>query len=156
VITAPGDELGQTARRSAGGPNLNACLSPDVKGIKQALREAFVPQSQTSESLSIDPLVGTWSGTVENNGYKMQMTVTIEEGCQREQLCGRFDISTVGCSGTLTWVGMDGDLYQFQAGDKTAACGEGIDYLSPQSDGSVLYISRGDYGETRGVLQRAP
>jgi hypothetical protein len=51
---------------------------------------------------------------------------------------------------------MDGELYQFQAGDKTAGCGEGIDYLVPQTDGTVMYISRGDYGETIGILQREP
>ncbi len=53
-----------------------------------------------------------------------------------------------------TWVGMDGELYQFQASDKTAGCGVGIDYLAPQVDGSVLYVSRGDYGETKGILQK--
>ena len=51
---------------------------------------------------------------------------------------------------------MDGELYQFQAGEKTAACGEGIDYLVPQTDGTIMYISRGDYGETKGILQRVP
>ena len=49
---------------------------------------------------------------------------------------------------------MDGELFQFAAGDKTEACGEGIDYLQPQADGTILYISRGDYGETKGTLQR--
>ncbi len=86
----------------------------------------------------------------------MQISITIDETCQLGQVCGRFDISTVSCSGTLTWVGMDGDLYQFQAGEKTEACREGIDYLYPQADGTVIYISRGDYGETNGALQRAP
>ena len=51
---------------------------------------------------------------------------------------------------------MDGELYQFKAGDKTEGCGEGIDYLDPQPDGTVMYISRGDYGETKGILQKEP
>ena len=84
----------------------------------------------------------------------MQISITIDETCQLGQMCGHFEITTVSCSGSLTWVGMDGDLYQFQASEKTEACGEGIDYLVPQADGTVLYISRGDYGETKGVLQR--
>ena len=86
----------------------------------------------------------------------MQISITIEETCQLGQTCGQFDIQTVSCSGTLTWVGMDGELYQFQAGDKTEACGEGVDYLLPQTDGTLMYISRGDYGETKGVLHREP
>ncbi len=51
---------------------------------------------------------------------------------------------------------MDGELYQFQSGEKTEGCREGIDYLLPQADGTIMYISRGDYGETKGVLQREP
>ena len=47
-------------------------------------------------------------------------------------------------------------MYQFQASEKTEECGEGTDYLLPQADGTVVYISQGDYGETTGVLQREP
>jgi len=101
-------------------------------------------------------LIGTWTGSVSNNGIEMQISITIEETCQLGQMCGRFDISTVSCSGTLTWVGMEGELYQFQAGEKTAACGEGIDYLLPQTDGTIMYISRGNYSETKGALQKEP
>ncbi len=51
---------------------------------------------------------------------------------------------------------MDGNMYQFEAGSKTPACGEAKDYLLPQSDGSVIYISRGANGETNGALTRQP
>jgi hypothetical protein len=48
-------------------------------------------------------------------------------------------------------------MYEFDAVDESDVCGEGRDFLQPQSDGSLLYISRGEeYGETSGILQRVP
>jgi hypothetical protein len=51
---------------------------------------------------------------------------------------------------------MDADSYQFTASEKSAGCGEGTDFLLPQPDGSLLYLSRGEFGETQGVLHRSP
>jgi inosine-uridine nucleoside N-ribohydrolase len=156
VITDDGVTSGQTVVVPNGKPNIQVCLNPNATLIRQALNDSFSGSSETLDIPSITPLIGTWTGSVFNNGFEMQISITIEGTCQLGQVCGRFNISTVSCSGTFTWVGMDGDLYQFQAGDKTAGCGEGIDYLLPQPDGTVIYISRGAYGETNGALQRAP
>ena len=156
VITDDGITLGQTVVVPNSEPNIQACLNPNAVLIMQALNDSFSSTIETLEIPSIDPIIGTWTGSVLNNGFEMQISITIEETCQLGQMCGRFNISTVSCSGTLTWVGMDGELYQFQAGEKTEGCGEGIDYLLPQTDGTIMYISRGDYGETKGILQREP
>jgi inosine-uridine nucleoside N-ribohydrolase len=155
ISTDGGNTSGQTVNVPGGEPNIHVCLEPEVDLIRQELNDHFSPV-EPLESPSIDPVIGIWSGSVFNNGFEMIISITIEETCRLGQNCGRFNVSTVSCSGTLTWVGMDGDLYQFQAGEKTEACGEGIDYLVPQADGSMLYISRGDYGETKGTLHREP
>jgi purine nucleosidase/pyrimidine-specific ribonucleoside hydrolase len=156
VVTDDGITSGQTVVVPNGKPNIQACLNPNAALIMQALNDSFSSTTKTLEIPSIDPIIGTWTGSVLNNGFEMQVSLTIEETCQLGQMCGRFNISTVSCSGTLTWVGMDGELYQFQAGEKTEGCGEGIDYLLPQTDGTIMYISRGNYGETKGTLQREP
>ena len=156
VITASGNNLGQTAVVPDRAPNMHACLNPDANLVKQALNDSFAGSAQPAEIPSIDPLIATWTGSVFNNGLELQMSITIMPTCQLGQLCGQFDMSTISCSGTLTWVGMEEQLYQFQAGDKTEACGEGRDYLLPQTDGTVIYIGRGAYGETNGTLQRVP
>ncbi len=156
VITDGGNNLGQTVVIPDLEPNINVCLDPDADLIMRVLNDVFSSTTDTLETPSIDPVIGTWSGAVFNNNFEMQISITIEDSCQLGQICGRFDISTVSCSGTLTWVGMDRELYQFQAGDKTEGCGEGIDYLVPQTDGTVMYISRGDYGETKGTLHKEP
>ena len=131
-------------------------LEQNETQVNQNLNESFSSTIKPPEIPSIDPIVGTWTGSALNDGFEMQVSITIEKTCQLGQVCGRFNNQTISCSGTLTWVGMDGELYEFQAGDKTAVCGEGIDYLVPQTDGTVMYISRGDYGETKGILQKEP
>jgi len=156
VITEEGINLGQTIVNPDGEPNINVCLDPNSELIMQVLNDAFSSTANTLGMPSINPVVGTWTGAVFNNDYEMQISITIEETCQLGQKCGRFDITTVSCSGSLTWVGMDGEMYQFEASDKTEACGVGKDYLLPQTDGTLIYISRGDYGETTGTLQREP
>ena len=69
-------------------------------------------------------------------------------------MCGRFDIADGSCTGTFTFKVIEGDLYRFEAGEKSSGCGEGVDFLEVIDSDSVRYISRGDYGETEGVLQR--
>jgi hypothetical protein len=156
MITDAGNNSGQTIIIPDHKPNIHVCLEPNVTQVKQHLIENFSSNTTRLENPSIDPIAGTWTGFASNIGSEMQVSITIEKTCELGQVCGPFDIPTVSCSGTLTWVGVDGELYQFQAGDKTEGCREGINYLDPQTDGTVLYISRGDYGETTGILQREP
>jgi len=154
VITDDGDTLGQTIVVPDGEPNINVCLEPDVVAVKNHLDDIYSTNFEPQETPSIDPIVGTWSGLATNNDFQLHVSITINEACKIGEMCGRFDITNAACSGTFTWIGMDGDLYQFEAGDKTSGCGEGVDYLIPQEDGTIKYISRGDYGETEGILQR--
>lgn len=156
VNTVDGNTSGQTYIVSNTEPNIHVCLEPDVNRIKQEINNRFSSAKEPVELPSIDPIIGTWAGSVFNNGFEMIISITIEPACQLGQNCGRFDISTVSCSGTLTWVGMVGKLYQFKVGDKTKACGEGVDYIDPQDERSIMYISRGDYGETKGILHKKP
>ena len=154
VITEMGNTSGQTIVIPSGEPNIHVCLEPDINLINQEMYDTFSDSKNPPAIPSIDSIVGTWTGPAFNNGFEMQVSITIEKDCQLNQICGRFTIPSAACSGALTWVGMDGELYQFQASDKSVGCGEGIDYLAPQADGSVLYVSRGDYGETKGFLQK--
>jgi pyrimidine-specific ribonucleoside hydrolase len=155
VVTDEGINLGQTVVNPDDEPNINVCLDPDAELIMQVINDSFSGEGITQQPPSIEPILGTWTGAVFNNDFEMNISITIEESCQTGQMCGRFDITTVSCSGSLTWMGMDGEMYQFETSDKTEACGIGKDYLLPLEDGTILYISRGDYGETTGTLQKA-
>ena len=156
VVTEDGDTQGQTIVDPNGNPNIHVCLEPDVAQVKLHL-DAIYSNTQIKPDIPpIDSIAGTWTGSAWNNDFELQVTITIEETCQLGEMCGKFDIANASCAGTFTWVGMDGELYQFEAGDKTDGCGDGIDYLALQADGTLRYLSRGDYGETEGFLQREP
>jgi len=142
---------------SSGGENTTGQIKI-IPNSESNITNSPAPAGESAEASTISPLVGTWKGSVLNKDFKMNITVTIEEGCQLNQVCGGFDISTISCTGKFTWIGMDQGMYQFQASDHSQGCGDGKakDYLSPQADGTLLYISRGDYGETKGFLKKNP
>ncbi len=84
----------------------------------------------------------------------MQTTIVLQKSCQVGEICGVYDLSRV-CAGTFTLIGVTGDKYEFQAGNKIASCsGEGRDFLQLLPDGSMQYTSQGAYGETLGKLVR--
>ena len=80
------------------------------------------------------------------------MSVNMKSTCQVGQVCGSIDLRTVPCSATFTLVGVENDIYEFTAGEKKGTCGVGRDFLQLLSNGTMLYTSRGDYGETSGTL----
>jgi purine nucleosidase/pyrimidine-specific ribonucleoside hydrolase len=99
------------------------------------------------------PLAGVWTGTTKNGTFVMQATITIHESCQVGGKCGTFDIITIPCSGTFSLVAEDHGIYEFLAGDQQGTCGKGRDFLQLLPDGTLQYTSRGDYGETLGILK---
>jgi purine nucleosidase/pyrimidine-specific ribonucleoside hydrolase len=159
VITEDGDMLGQTVDNPDAEPNINVCLDPDADLIMQVLNDVFSGAPGSSDppgDPSIDPVAGSWSGIVVNDGLEMEITITVDESCRLGSECGRFEIETIACSGVLSWVGMDGERYEFEASELTETCGEGSDYLSPRADGTVEYHWKGDSGEATGILRREP
>jgi purine nucleosidase/pyrimidine-specific ribonucleoside hydrolase len=156
VVTQVGNSLGQTRIVPDALPNVSVCLHPDVPLLREAMDCVLSAGAAQTAPPFPDALLGSWQGSAVNQGFELSVSVMLEAPCRLGQVCGRFDLPTVACSGTLTWVGMEGDLYRFQAGDKTAGCGEGADYLAPRGDGTLEYISRGEYGETTGILRRSP
>jgi len=100
-------------------------------------------------------LVGQWTGPARNGDFNMSVTLDLLSACAIGQVCGRIDLAEVPCSASFTLVSDWGGIYEFQAGDKAGNCGAGRDFLRPLPDGSLLYTSRGEYGETRGVLINA-
>ena len=134
-------------------------MDPDADLIMRVLNDVFSgvqEASDTSEVPLIDPVVGIWSGIVVNNDFEMEISISIDGSCLLGNQCGEFEITNISCSGLLSWVGMDGERYEFQASEMTGSCGVGSDYLLPQADGTLKYYWKGDAGETTGTLQREP
>ena len=98
------------------------------------------------------PLAGRWTGQAVNGTFKMQANLAMASTCQVGQVCGSIDLITIPCLASYTLVNEQNGLYEFQAGDKIGICGTGQDFLQLLPDGTLQYTSRGDYGETKGIL----
>jgi hypothetical protein len=82
----------------------------------------------------------------------MQVRIVIQAPCGVGDVCGTFVLS-IPCAGTYSFVGQEGDIYEFRAADRTGLCsGEGRDFLQLLPNGTIRYDSRGDYGQVIGVL----
>lgn len=110
----------------------------------------------TTTAIAYFPLAGTWSGTAQNGDFTLDVTLTLHSGCLFGEKCGAFDLPTIPCSGTYILRSVEDDVYRFDILDKTRSCGTGVDYLRLLPDDTVEWISRGDYGENRGILRRGP
>ncbi len=100
------------------------------------------------------PLAGDWAGTVINGSVQFEVALIISENCARGEDCGTFDIPIVPCSGSYVLTGEENGTYEFEIKNKSAKCGEGKDSLQLLQDGTLKFISRGDYGVNEGVLTR--
>ena len=102
-------------------------------------------------------LLGVWTGTAHNNnGWDMKITISILQPVEIGSTLGIFDIPLIPCSGTYRVVDIRGETLDLKAENLQGECGEAdSDTLELLSDGTLLYVSKGDGWEARGDLQRA-
>lgn len=103
-----------------------------------------------------DSLLGFWTGTVHNsNGWDMKITISILQPFEVGSTLGIFDIPLIPCSGTFRVIGIHDETLELKAEKLQGECGEAdFDSLEWLPDDTLLYISKGEGWETRGVLQR--
>ena len=107
-----------------------------------------------STSVDISGITGTWSGTTVNGDFQTQITITVFSSCAVDQVCAHFDNPTLSCSGDFSYVQLTNGMFEFKAVNKQGSCGVARDFLQAQPDGTLLYLSQGDFGENRGYLQK--
>lgn len=102
-------------------------------------------------------LLGVWTGTAHNsNGWEMKITLSVLQPVEIGSTLGVFDIPLIPCSGTFRVVDIRDAIIELHAENLRGECGEAdSDSLELLSDGTLLYVSRGEGWEARGVLQRA-
>jgi len=107
--------------------------------------------------MKTDSLLGVWTGTAHNsNGWDMKITVSILQPFEIGSTLGIFNIPMIPCSGTFRVVNIRGETIDLRAENPRGDCGEAdSDSLELLSDGTLLYVSKGDGWETRGILQQA-
>jgi len=106
--------------------------------------------------MKTDSLLGVWTGIAHNsNGWDMKVTLSVLQPFEIGSTLGIFDIPLIPCSGIFRVLDIHDETIELQAdnlqGDCVAGDSESLELLP---DGSLLYISKGDDWETRGVLRR--
>ena len=104
-----------------------------------------------------ESLLGVWTGNAHNsNGWDMKLTISIMQPFEIGDTLGVFDIPLIPCSGVFRVVNIREETIDLRAEKLQGDCGEAdSDSLELLSDGTLLYISKGQGWETRGVLHRA-
>ncbi len=117
----------------------------------------FIKEKDPSgeDLMNIDSLLGVWTGTAHNsNRWDMKITISILQPVEIGSTLGIFDIPLIPCSGIFRVVDIRGETLELQADKLQGDRGEAdSDSLGLLSDGTLLYISKGEGWEARGVLQ---
>ena len=102
-------------------------------------------------------LIGVWTGNAHNsNGWDMKITISILQPFEVGSTLGIFDIPLIPCSGTLRVLNIRGEVIDLQAEKLQGECGAAdSESLEVLGDGTLLYSSKGQGWETKGILQRA-
>jgi hypothetical protein len=106
--------------------------------------------------MNTESLLGIWVGTAHNsNGWEMKITISIYQPFEIGSTLGVFDIPLIPCSGTFRVINIHDEIIELRSENLRGECGEAnSDSLELLSDGTLLYVSKGDGWEARGVLQR--
>jgi hypothetical protein len=104
-----------------------------------------------------ESLLGVWVGNAHNNnGWDMKITISILKPFEVGSTLGIFDIPMIPCSGTFRVTNIHDETIELQADKIQGECGEAdSDSLELLEDGTLLYVSKGEGWETKGVLNRA-
>lgn len=101
-----------------------------------------------------ESLLGVWTGTAHHSsGWEMKITLSVLQPVEVGATLGIFDIPLIPCSGALRVIGLRGETLDLRAERLQGECGRVESYsLELLPDGTLLYISTGRDGETRGIL----
>ncbi len=137
---------------------LSACQPVAPTEIPQAgtatPTEVEVTSTPIPTSVPAFPLAGVWTGSAVNGNFQMQMYIEMNSSCDKGVLCGKFNIYSLPCAGNYSFVEETQGVYSFQPSDYVGTCSTSNDTLQILPSGQLQYISRGDFGETKGILTR--
>ncbi len=109
------------------------------------------------KAIKADSILGVWSGTAaNNNGFDLDISVSITESAKVGVTLGTFTIPAIPFSGTFKLLQITGDMLELKTENLQGPCGAAdTDSLELLPDGTLLYVSRGEGWEARGILHRS-
>lgn len=170
VITEVGDFQGQTVALNNGTLHIRYATGADYDAVIDQLLETFrgettldspaaADSSDTSsgDSAAADPadviteLAGTWEGFTGN----FHITFFLEPECTLNEKCGVFEIPEFSLAGDITFVNVDGNLYEFIATNLSSGqSGNDYEYLQLLDDGTLFYSTTGSGVTSEAILEK--
>jgi hypothetical protein len=105
---------------------------------------------------SLDPLAGSWSGTVQTSDKTFTISFNLSQGCQLNAKCGDFFIPDFDLGGDVMFTTVEGDKYIFVVSNLSQEVGAAAyeEWLRVINNNELEYYSRGEYGTSTGTLTR--
>jgi inosine-uridine nucleoside N-ribohydrolase len=156
VITEPGDFQGQTIALNNGATHTRFATDADYEAILNQLFETFrgettfAPPADGESDISISELAGTWEGFTGN----FHITFYLETECKLNEKCGTFEIPEFSLTGDITFVDVDGNVFEFKATNiSSGQPGNDYEYLQLLDDGTLLYSTTGSGVTSEAILE---
>jgi len=162
VITEPGDFQGTTIPLNDGSQNIRYATGADYQAIMELLLATFRGDEEKLHAPSaelITELGGTWKGQTAN----FSIIFNLASPCELGVKCGTFEIPDFSLSGDVTFIGVDGNIYEFKTSNLSYVVEGGgevtYEYLQVLPDGTLKYYTSGvDSGgadtSNEGILYR--
>jgi hypothetical protein len=102
------------------------------------------PVTTPTSAVMIDPIAGTWSGTISNlaKTFSTPIKLSIQTGCKPGNTCGTYSAPQIPCSGQLALQAVNGETFLFQeqnASGASSCTSGGYEQLRLLSDGTLSY-----------------
>jgi len=155
VITEPGDFQGRTVPLHNGDQHIRYATGADYAAIMDLLFATFRGEEQAAQSPSAGPIIelgGTWEGDTTGN---FRIIFNLAAQCELGEICGTFEIPDFSLTGDVTFVAVDGNVYEFRATNiSSGQPGNEYEYLQLLEDGTLKYHTEGGGTTNEGVLYR--
>ena len=140
-------------------PTVTATRSfPPSEGTLPALTPTILsidtippPPTDEESDITITELGGTWEGFTG----EFHITFFLGPECKLNEKCGTFEIPEFSLSGDITFVNVDGDVYEFKATNLSSGQpGNDYEYLEILGDGTLKYFTTGHAGTSEAILYK--
>ncbi len=160
VITEAGAYQGQTLALNNGAAHTRYATDADYEAIMDQIYKTFRDEMQpadispddTAQGMTITGLGGTWEGFTG----EFHISFVLDPLCELNVKCGTFEIPEFSLTGDITFVAIDGDVYEFEATNLSSGVPSGAlyEYLQLLEDGTLRYVTTGPDSINEAFLTR--
>ncbi len=159
VIAESGDFQGQTIALNNGAVHTRYATGANYDAVIDQLLETFRDEtllSPLSPAVETDTIITELAGTWEGDTGAFTIIFTLETECIINEKCGTFEIPDFDLSGDISFVNIEGNIYEFKAtnlssGKESEALYE---YLQILDDGRLKYFTSGQERSSEAILER--